>query len=56
MNTSFFKLDGRNRKLSISQNEQTKMVNEITNLNVGLVELVTVRAFGKYIVITPYKI
>ena len=56
MNTLFFKLDGKNRKLSISQNEQTKMVNEITNLNVGLVELVTVKAFGKYIVITPYKI
>ena len=47
MNALFFKLDGKNRKLSISKNEQNKMVGEITNLNVGLVELATVQAFGR---------
>jgi len=56
MNTLFFKLDGKNRKIAISKNEQTKIVDEITNLNVGLVEFIKVAAFGKYIVITPYKI
>ena len=44
------------KKIAISKNEQTKIVDEITNLNVGLVEFIKVAAFGKYIVITPYKI
>ena len=56
MNTLFFKLDGKNRKLAISKNEQIKMVDEITNLNIGLVEFAKVPAFGQYIVIIPYKI
>ena len=55
MNTLFFKLNGKDKNLTISKNEQNKIVDEITNLNVGLVETVSIQSFGKYIVIRPYK-
>jgi hypothetical protein len=55
MNTLFFKLNGKDKKLTITKNEQKKMVDEITNLNIGLVELISVNALGKYIIITLYK-
>lgn len=54
MKTLFFKFDGKNRKLNMSTNEQTKMIKDITNLNVGSVDFMKVQAFGKYIVVRPY--
>lgn len=51
----FFKLDGKDKK-NMSINEQNNIVNKITILNVGLVEYIKIPCFGKYIVITPYKI
>lgn len=56
MDILFFKLNGTDRKIAISKNEETKMVDEITNLNVGLVEFAKIPSFGKYIVIRPYEV
>jgi hypothetical protein len=56
MNILFFKFNGKDRKLAISKNEQTKIVDEINNLNVGLVDFIKDPHCGKFIVIQPYKI
>ena len=56
ISTLFFKLNGKDRKLSLSQNKQREMVDKIKNLNIGTVEISTVQSFGRYIVITPYNI
>lgn len=56
LDTLFFKLNGKDRKLSISKNKQEEMVDKIKNLNIGSVDFWRVAAFGKYIVIKPYKI
>ena len=50
ISTLFFKL-----KLSLSENKQIEMVNEIKNLNLGVLEISSVQSLGRYIVITPYK-
>lgn len=59
MNTLFFKLNGKDKNLTLSKNEQKKMIekmiDKITDLNVGLVETMSVNSFGKYIVIRPYE-
>lgn len=51
INTLFFKLNGR---IAISKPEQETMVDEITKLNIGLIEIQSVQSFGKYIIIRPY--
>ena len=55
LNTLFFRLNGRDRKLAISRNKQQEIVDKIKNLNIGSVEISSVPSFGKYIVINPYK-
>ena len=54
MTTLFFKLDGKNRNLLISKNKQMEIVDKIKMLNLGLenVELINIKSFGTYIVIT----
>ena len=49
--TLFFKLNGKNRKLSLSKNKQQEMVDKIKNLNIGTVEFCKVQSLGMYIVI-----
>jgi|LakMenE01Jun11ns_1017448.scaffolds.fasta_scaffold8774068_2 hypothetical protein len=51
ISTLFFKL-----ALFLSENKQIEMVNEIKNLNLGVLEISSVQSLGRYIVITPYKI
>ena len=51
ISTLFFKL-----ALFLSENKQIEMVNEIKNLNIGVLEISSVQSLGRYIVITPYKI
>jgi hypothetical protein len=54
--TLFFKkLNGKDRKLSLSKNKEQEIVDKIKNLNIGTLEISTVQSFGRYIVITPYK-
>ncbi len=53
LKTLFFKLDGH-RKI-ISKNQQQEIVDKIKNLNIGTVNIDTVSAFGRYIIITPYE-
>jgi sporulation protein YlmC with PRC-barrel domain len=53
LKTLFFKLDGH--KKVISKNQQQEIVDKIKNLNIGIVEISTVQAFGRYIVIKPYE-
>lgn len=55
MTTLFFKLNGKNRKLSLSKNKQ-QYIDKIKNLNIGTLEVCKVQSLGIYIVITPYKI
>jgi hypothetical protein len=55
ISTLFFKLNGKDRNLSISKNKQQEMVDKIKNINIGTVEISTVSSFGRYIVIKPYK-
>jgi hypothetical protein len=52
ISTLFFKLNGKDRKLSLSKNKQQEMVDKIKNLNIGIVDISTVQSFGRYIVIT----
>lgn len=54
--TLFFKLNRKDGKLSLSKNKEQEMVDKIKNLNIGTLEISTVQSFGRYIVITPYKI
>ena len=53
LNTLFFKLNCVNKKI-ISKIKQQEIMNEIINLNIGLVEISTVASFGRYIVIKPF--
>ena len=54
--TLFFKLNGKDRKLSLSKNKEQEMVDKIKNLNIGTIEINTVQSFGRYVIIRPYKI
>lgn len=53
--TLYFKLNGKDRNLSLFKDKQQILVDKIINLNIGLVEISSVQSFGRYIIITPYK-
>ena len=50
LKTLFFKLNGKDRKLFITIDDQQKMVDKIKNLNIGLVEICKT-PFGLFIII-----
>lgn len=49
-----FKAVNKNRK-TISKNKEDKILEKIKNLNIGLVDIVTIPSFGRYIIIRPYN-
>ena len=51
----YFKLNGSLKAIIPSKDEVKIMVDKIINLNVGLVDIWLVQAFGRYIVIEPQK-
>lgn len=55
LNILFFKLNGYDKKLYLSKNDQEKMVDKIKDLNIGLVEINSIQSYGRYIIITLYK-
>lgn len=48
-----FKLNGKNRKLMLTVQEEKEMIQKIKNLDIGTVEILKINSLGKYICITP---
>ena len=46
-----FKKNGKDRKLNLTKEQETLIINKIKDLNIGSVEIVKIRAFGTYIMI-----
>jgi hypothetical protein len=55
ISTLFFKLNGKDGKLSLSKNKQQEMVDKIKKHDIGTLDISKVQSLGIYIVITPYK-
>ena len=46
-----FKKNGKDRKLNLTKEQETLIINKIKDLNIGSVEIQKIQAFGRYIII-----
>lgn len=46
-----FKKNGKDRKLNLTKEQETLIINKIKDLNIGSVKIEKIRAFGTYIII-----
>jgi hypothetical protein len=46
-----FKKNGKDKKLNLTKEQETLIINKIKDLNIGSVEIVKIQAFGTYIMI-----
>ena len=46
-----FKKNGKDRKLNLTKEQETLIINKIKDLNIGSVKIEKIQAFGRYIII-----
>ena len=46
-----FKKNGKDKKMNLTKEQETLIINKIKDLNIGSVEIVKIQAFGTYIII-----